>query len=355
MATFAAVKSANEKGLQHSGRSSDLDSQTAAPALDCAKDPAFYTAAPSGSGVVSVASWAVDATKHGMFDAALFERIIVSPRSKALGFVLSTVTFPVEVWNTFQASAKTLNTISISGGGGVTVSGGLGSAATFGPGQASTYTVSVAQVGPASLANIVTFNFAGGITGADLALSGSRITVFSAEIDWSDGFDETAAWKTQIMSAYSDMEQRVQLRSVPRYGAEFRVLTTTPLETTGLTAMVYAWQARMFGVPWWPDASPLVVGVTPGANTLQVDTTLRPSFEAGGLVMLWTDIFTWEALTILSVTGSSVALQSPVQGTWAAGVQVVPLRRGRLRNRVPIDRPSSLTALLKVSFDCEVA
>lgn len=354
MATFVAVQSANEKGLQLNGRSSNLDAQTLPPALNCAKDSASFTVGTkAGSGIVSVASWDNAATKHEMFCGSLFERVLVIPRTKALGFVLSTQAFPVEVWSAFQASAKTLTSIN-PGGAGVTVSNPYGFPTVFGPGRSGTFTITVSQDGPAILLNDVVFTFSGGVTGADILITGSRLTVFSVQIDWSEGFVEDIAYMTNIIKAYSAMEQRISLRTIPRYSATFVASTLNPKDTAALDALLTSWQARVFGVPWWMDASLLLAGVSGGANTLSVDTTSRPAFEVGGLAMLWTDQHTWEAFTIQTVSSGSVTTTTPLVGTWAAGALVVPLKRGRLSNSVRIKRETSGIASFKPVFDCEV-
>ncbi|OQA34468.1 MAG: hypothetical protein BWY56_01894 [Acidobacteria bacterium ADurb.Bin340] len=315
----------------------------------------FNGGAWSGSGVVALESQAIVGTQEPMFGwSELFGKVLVIPRSKDVGFLLSSVVWDVEVWNTDMLASKALTNITISGAGGLQVSGGLGSAANFGPGQASIYTATLGTDGDATIATVATWNFTGE-TGADMTVTGTRITVFSPEIDWSDGFTETIEFKTDVLSATSGQEQRVQLRTKPRYGAAFRVVTLEPRDSAAMDALLFGWQGRMFGVPWWPDASMLTAQATPGATSLQVDTTGRASFEAGGLVMLWADQHAWEALGVLTVASGSVALSSQVAGTWPVGTIVVPMKLGRMAEVVDVDDPVNWASIFQVSFDCEVA
>ena len=354
MSTFAALYSTRDVALQHPGRSTDLDENSAVSALTAQKDSvSSMLGAKVGTGVVDVAHWSAGATRHEMFCGQLFEKVLVIPRKKDVEFVLSTVTFPVEIWNTHQAQVQQLTGINVTGAGGLQISGGLGSAAIFGPAQSSVYTATLGTDGDASIANLATFSFTGE-SGADLYVTGTRITVFPPEIDWSEGFTEAIEFKTDVLAATSGAEQRISLRTKPRYSASFRVLTLTAKDSAAMDALIFGWQGRVFGVPWWMDASLLLADVTQGTQTILVDTTGRRAFEAGGLVMLWTDQHTWEALGVQAVATGSVTLSSPTQAAWKAGTVVVPLRRGRLRDEVSLSEPANWAGAFNASFSCEV-
>ena len=308
----------------------------------------------AGSGVVALVSQGLVGSEAPMFGGSeLFGKVLVLPRAHDAGFVLSPTVWDVEVWNTHRREARALTALTIAGSGGLQVTGGLGDTATFGPGQSSIYLATLAGQGDATIATVATWNFTGE-TGADMTVTGTRITVFSPEIDWSDGFTETIEFKTDVMTATSGQEQRVQLRTKPRYGAAFRVVTLDAKDSAAMDALLFGWQGRMFGVPWWPDASMLTAQATPGATSLQVDTTGRASFEAGGLVMLWADQHTWEALGALTVASGSVSLSSQITGTWPAGTVVVPLKRGRMADVVDVEDPVNWASIFQVSFECEV-
>lgn len=285
-------------------------------------------------------------------EAHIFERIHVLPNKKKVGFVLSTVVFQVEVWNGHVYEEKSLTSISIGGVGGLQISGGISAPGIFGPMRSAIYTATLGTDGDSTIANVATFVFTGE-AGATLEVTGTRLTVFSPEIDWSAPFEESIEFKTNVIQAYSGNEQRIQLRTLPRYGASFRVLTLSPRDTAALDALLVGWQARVYGVPWWMDASPLQAQASAGALTLQVDTTNK-AFEAGGIVMLWRDQHTWEALQVLSVSSSSMTLVSQTTKSWIAGDLVVPMKRGRLGESASIQRETSSIASFQASFSCEV-
>jgi len=289
-----------------------------------------------------------------MYGAELFEKIIVTPREKKLGFVLSTNLFTVDVWNTFREALKTMTQIQITGGGGTLIDNPFGVPLVFGAMQSRQFQATVPQDGDAQILNTVIFVFTG-ISGTDLVVTGTRITVFSPDPDWEEGVRERTEYLTQVMNAYADKEQRVQLRKTPRTRLAFKVITLEVKDTAALHALVWGWQARIYGVPFWPDAQPLVANVSIGATVIQVDTTLR-KFTAGGLMMLWRDMHSVEALSIQSVAAGSITLTAPTTQAWAADgrTYVVPLLTGRLPQEARVPRMNNAVAELDAEFECEV-
>ncbi len=289
-----------------------------------------------------------------MTGSELFEKVIVTPREKKLGFVLSANLFAVDVWNTFRETLRTMVRIDIAGGGGTLVDNPFGVPLVFGAMQSRQFQATVPQDGDAQIQNTVTFVFTG-IGGTDLLVTGTRITVFSPDPDWQEPIRERTEYLTEIMNAYSDTEQRVQLRKTPRTRLRFKVLTLEVRDTAALHALLWGWQGRIYGVPFWPDAQPLLASVSIGATLIQVDTTMR-KFTAGGLMMLWRDMHTVEALSIQTVAAGSITLTAPTTQAWAADgrTYVVPLLTGRLPDDTGLSRVNNTVAELDAEFECEV-
>jgi hypothetical protein len=287
-----------------------------------------------------------------MFDGVLFERIVTMPRTKSLGFVLSDQTFQVEVWNAHMQKFSVMTGITVAGGGGTTVANPGGTPLLFGPDQSVTFTVSVPAVGVAALRDLVTWVFTGEL-GADLLVTGSRLTPFSLDIDWSQGFTEVTQYKTAILKSWSDMEQRIQQRTVPRPHATFSLATMGAQESSYLDSLLWSWQHRVFGVPWWPDASILAADLSIGATSVTVSTTNK-AYTGGGLIMLWKDYKTWEVMAITTLSAGSVSFASPTQFLWKAGTILLPLNRGRLANTQTLTRTTNFLTSGSVSFEIEV-
>lgn len=264
--------------------------------------------------------------------------------------MLSDQAWPVDLWSTFKRKAVDLTGVVVSGAGGATVQGP--GSMTFFPAQSQIYTVSLASGGPATIANLITWTFPA-IGGADLTVTGIRITAFPHRPDWTEPFRVRKSWLTEVFPGYDETEQRRSLRTRPRHNVTYRVLTTDPLETASLEALLYGWQARQFGVPIWPEATRLAADIAPGATSIVADTSLRPSFDVGGLVLLWSSFTTWEAFEVVGLAGGGVQLGSQATLPWAAGARVVPMRRGHIQPRQQLGRPANWLSAGAVSFDCE--
>lgn len=284
----------------------------------------------------------------------LFEKIIVTPRVKGLGFVLATVTFNTNVWNTHRSLISTLTAINVKDSGNVKYQNPWGLPLRFGPGQARDFATVIPADGDATINAVTTFVFPGE-SGADQTLTGSRIQPFPFDPDWSDSVRESTEYLTHVMTMYNRSEQRYALRKTPRTRFKYKALTTSMRETAALDALLWSWQARMFGVPAWMDAQPLLSDAAAGVNVIAVSTQYR-RFAVGGLCMLWRDWATNEALTVQSVASGSVTLTAPINNTWKAdgATFVVPMLSGRLIDSLDVKRLSGELAEADLEFLCEV-
>jgi hypothetical protein len=307
----------------------------------------------AGAGAIAAASGARAGVVQPMFGFNLFERIIVTPRVKDVGFVLSSTEFPVEVWNTFHDTAEILTGITITGTGGIEIVNPFGLPKTIGPKDSIVFQALMPSSGPANIGLDVLFVFAG-ITGTDLAVSGSRILLFSVAPDWDAGIEESISFLTDVFKAYDDTEQRRGLRSAPRRGLKFRALALEARDAGGMESLIWGWQHQPFGVPFWQDAQPLAADITAGDLTIQVNTVDR-LFAAGGLAAIWQDEFTFEALTIQAVAASTITFAEPTQNDWTAGygVKIVPVFLGRLSNAIKVSRLASFADQVDVEFQGE--
>jgi hypothetical protein len=306
--------------------------------------------------VVSVVNRNIAGQRIEAFGGQLFEKIIVIPRVKALGFVLSATQFAVEVWNAFRDTDQTLQSIVISGIGGLTLPDPYGLPLLYAALDSRIYQATVPSAGAAQIDQDVAFAFLSGVAGADIKVTGSRITFFSVAPDWNEGMEESLEYLTDVLRAYSDNEQRRALRQLPRRAMRYRALTLNARDAAGMESLVWGWQNQPYGVPWWPDAQPLLSDISPGTFVIPVDTADR-MFAAGGLVAIWVDEYTYEALDVVSVAAHSVAVSSPTQFTWKAGpgTRVIPVFLCRLPASVSISRHSSEIDQMDVSFIGESA
>lgn len=299
----------------------------------------------------SVETRNIAGAKIELFGGELFGRIIVIPRLKALGFVLSQTQFPIEVWNTSRDVNQILETISIDGSGGLTLADTFGEPLQYAALDSFIYQATVPSAGPAVISEDVVFAFLSGIGGADCAVTGSRITVFSVPPDWSEGVKEKISYLTDVLKSYSDNEQRRGLRQFARRAIAYRAVALTARNAAGMESLIWGWQNQPYGVPWWQDSQPLTSDISAGSFSIPVNTADR-MFAAGGLVVIWQDEFTFEALNIVSLTGSALVLSSPTQFSWKAGpgTRVIPVFLCRLGSSVKVDRITSFADQVDVEF-----
>jgi hypothetical protein len=352
MADFAGQAFPFPGGLDPAARSSDITEAVffGALAIGLLSAP---VAASHGvpQPVVSIAHSDATGQMVEVFGGQLFGKVLVIPRVKSLGFVLSATQFSVEVWNTFRDSYQTLTSRTINGVGGLTIADPYGLPLFFGALNSFVYQATVPTFGSTQIAEDVVFAFASGIGGADMQVTGSRIVVFSIAPEWSEGMEETLEYLTDVLRKYSDNEQRRALRQLPRRAMRYRALTLNARDAAGMESLVWGWQSQPYAVPWWPDAQPLTADIAAGSLSIPVSTTDR-QFAAGGLLAIWTDEFTFEALSISAVSSGSVTVTSPTQFAWKGGAQtrVIPLFLCRLPAAVDISRHSSDIDQMDLSF-----
>lgn len=284
------------------------------------------------------------------FGGQLFEKIIIIPGSESLGFVLTATQFAIEVWNTFRDKDQTLDTITITGTGGLTLADPYGEPLLYAAQDSFVYQATVPSSGAAQIQQAIIFAFLSGLS-VELDITGSRITLFSIAPEWGEGMEETFEFLTDVLTAYSDNEQRRALRQLPRRAMRYRALTLNARDAAGMESLVWGWQNQPYGVPWWPDAQPLLSDISNGTFVIPVNTTDR-QFAAGGLVAIWKDEYTFEALAIDSLTSSTITCSSPTQFSWTGGpgTRVIPIFLCRLPAAVDVSRFSSEIDQMDLNF-----
>jgi hypothetical protein len=343
MADFTGTDMTNAAiGLIANGRSSNIEAATQELTSWPLSIHPFPTGLSRGTPepVIAIAHRSITGAYQELFGGRLFERVIVTPRVKALGFVLTQTQFPIEVWNTFRDRPQILTAIQTNGSGGVTVTNPFSLPTLFGALDSRVYQAITPAQGPAQIDEDIVFVFASGVAGTDTHITGSRITVFSVAPDWSQGMKERISYLTDVLKAYSDNEQRRGLRQIARRSLSYRALTLNARDASGMESLIWGWQNQPYGVPWWPDVTSLAVSVSAGASSIQLQTRADRLFAVGGILCIWQSEFNFEALTIQSIAGNVITVSSPTQFAWTAGpgTLVLPVFLARLSDQVKVDR-----------------
>jgi hypothetical protein len=285
-----------------------------------------------------------------MFAGDYYDRIQVTPSSVDVGNLLDTFQTTINVWNAFRRGMH-LDAIAITGGQGVNLTGGVQPPAQFAALQSSNYTLAVTLDGPPGITNEISFQFTG--ASAVLTITGKRLVLFSVSPDWSEKVTEGYGYLTDIFTAYDDTEQRVQLRGSPARTLAFKPLVLEARDAAAMDALLFGWQHRVFGVPWWQDAQQLASNVIVGSKSIPVPTSLR-GFEVGGIVLLWVDQHTWEVQQIHAMDATTITTENPLLKTWSANKTfVIPVKIGRMTNSETIDVRAPGVAEMSLKFTIE--
>lgn len=181
-----------------------------------------------------------------------------------------------------------------------------------------------------------------------------RPELFCADPDWTEPVTEQTQYLTNILSAYNGNEQRIALRTRPRTRVAFRIMPTGQVSAAAFDAFLDGWQSRTCGVPFWPDAQPVTQPLAAGESVIVCDTQHR-KFAAGGLVMLWRDVFTHEVARILSVAADHLTTMAPVDYAWPSDgrTYAVPVLLGRWDGEASVGRLSPTAGEADAAFVCD--
>ena len=165
--------------------------------------------------------------------------------------------------------------------------------------------------------------------------------LFPLPPDWTKGITEKISYMTDVLVGYSDAEQRRSLRSNPRRGLSFSILTMNERETALFDSLIFGWMQNPFGVPWWPDAQFLPADVAQCSDVVPIATADR-LFANGGLAVIWQNAANYEVLAVDVVSANNFTLSTPTQFSWEAGNAIVaPVFLARLPDKFDVSRWSS--------------
>lgn len=288
---------------------------------------------------------------HGL---VWFDRIHIVPRRRDLGSVVSEQQIAVEVWNAYLERAQILDDVIVTGPAGIEVVHHLSLPAHFASSDSQMYEIKIEAEGDPQIDNVVTWEFDDiDPSGTDLRILGFRLIPFPFEPNMARPVVESFGYLTDIITAFSSMEQRVQLRVVPIGSISYHVILNETRDAQMANAILFGNQPRAFGVARWPFRTRLTQAATEDDFNVYCDTTDVP-FIVHGLVMLWTGPYRWEVQTIASVESDHLVLTTGVRNSWAAMVTtVVPMVVGRLSKNEAMTWESLMLASQVLTFDID--
>jgi hypothetical protein len=149
------------------------------------------------------------------------------------------------------------------------------------------------------------------------------LPVWSIAPNFESGMTETLEWLTVILRSPSGAEQRRRMRISPRRYLEYDVLVGGNARTLyDLLLKSLGGGNSFFHVPVWFDMFRLTDALS--GTTI---SNIQPwsEYTAGGMLILYSDPFTFEVCTVLSANNTSIVLTQPPATTWPAGTRCMPL------------------------------
>lgn len=287
-------------------------------------------------------------------DLVFHDCIHVIPRRRDLGAVVSEQEIEVEVWNAFLARARILDDITVEGPAGIEVVDHLGLPAHYPASDSQVYAVKVSAEGDPQIDNVVTWVFVDiDESGTGIRILGFRLIPFPFAPNMAQPISETFGYLTDVLTAFTGMEQRIQLRAVPIGTISYSVFLNEARDAQMAAAILFGNQPRAFGVGRWQFQTSLAADALADDLEVYCETSDIP-FKSGGLVMLWRDPYHWEIQTIASVEADHLVLTTGLQHSWSAGVtSVMPAVVGRLSTDEALTWQSLTAASQNLTFDID--
>jgi len=256
-----------------------------------------------------------------------FEKCHVFPGRIDLGNVLSVQIRTLELFNAFRRPPEpvTWETFVNNAGSGITVTNLPGLPFVIEAFASFIANVQISTSGPPSISGSLDFGFSAPTSATiSVPVTGNRITIFQYRPQAP--IRETLAFKTDIIRLFDGTEQRIKLREAPRQSFAFTVRTDDDRSRDKINAVLFDWQARVFGIPMWHEAEPLGAAIAINDLVITVDTTTS-DYRDDSLVMVYDGDFNFEALEVDSFTPTAITVKTGFLNNFSTlSAIVMPLR-----------------------------
>lgn len=297
---------------------------------------------------VAAAHRSISASAAPGYGDDFYFRVHARPNPLALGDLVSAQTRTIEVWNAWPATSQTLNSATLTGDEGIGITPPASFPMAFAPLQARSWTVSIGLSGPPQIAASIAYVFADSGQNVDVAITGSRVAIWSWPPDWANGVTERLSWTTDVLMSPTGAEQRRGLRQSPRVTWDFDVIAEGD-DRAALDLGLFAALGRRWCMPVWHDVWRLESSVAVGATTLP--TGGDRDYQVGGLaVLLGEDSSSYEAVEVLSVSGSNITTTLPLVNAWPAGTRIYPARIVQFVDMPQIQRETDTIIVAQVQL-----
>lgn len=256
-----------------------------------------------------------------------FEKFHVIQRSYTFGNVVSTQVAPIEVYNAFRRASHYWSAFSNGAGAGVTLLS-QPTLPTLVPYQHGVQmTLQVSTSGPPRVDALLVFTFdTGQVINVPITLQ--RVVLFDVRPE--AGYQEHLEWLTDISLKMNETEQRAAVRKNPRQFFDWDVLLADGNERDRVEALLFDWQASLFGIGMWHELTRNTTAISIGATTITVASTANADYRVNGLVLIYSDQTLYDVLQLSSFTGTTLTFSTGTVNAYPVGTSVMPLRTAML-------------------------
>jgi hypothetical protein len=249
------------------------------------------------------------------------------PPRRDVGYVTKPTAFTLYLWNGLQADAVLTDISGDADASGI--SWGIIPPLAVLARQSLRVDINIAAEGPLSFAAALTF--VSSCNTIILAITGTRAPALSGDVgfllfphNWQAGFDESLAWKTDVMIAHDRTEQRVQLRTMPRRTFDL-CLVVAGAERRRLETWLTMRRTRYLFTPIWRDAVQLVAPIAEGESMITIANG-SDNYVVGTPIAIWSDPDHKEIRTISGVGSNFLDIDPPFTVSWPVGTMFAPCR-----------------------------
>jgi hypothetical protein len=274
-----------------------------------------------------------------------FEMLHAYPISIELGNMLSTVVRDIVIYSSFRELTQTLDTATNNAGTGISFVDLPTLPANIYPNAGTEFQVEISQQGQPSIDG--TLDFTTSFEPLSIPITGSRVVMMAYEP--VGPVQETLEFVTDIMRSADGHEQRVSVRSNPRQIIDYRFLIPEGDERRRMETFLYKWHSQVFGIPVWFESQRLTAAATSGDTVLSLPTEYS-DFRIGGLLIVWSDYLTFDALEISAVTSTTITLTSGITRDYPSRTKVMPLRTALTKQEISGDKFAVNLSSIAIKF-----
>ena len=278
-----------------------------------------------------------------------FEKFHVFPGSFILGNVLSTQQIPVDVYSAYRQATHDWDGFTNNAGAGVSLLNQPSYSYSFVPQTGySGLLLEVTANGPPTVDSTLDFIFSTMTISPVIQLERLLLFDLPPEADYT----ELLGFLTEIQPHLDGGEHRLGLRKSPRQEFEWDLVLEDSHLRSRIHNLLFNWQAYVFGVPVWHEATFASAAISATDTTINVRSTAYADYREGGLVLVYESSSKFDVMEVDvgGITGTTLTFTNGVQNAYTTRALVMPLRTGVLGPSVPGTRLITDAGRLRARF-----